>query len=58
MDSTLLSNNWIDSGALKTMSQEEKRNIVIVELAKLTGMTGPQLAPMTNVQLLQLVAGK
>ena len=58
MDKALLSNKLRDSDAIKTMSQEEKRNTIIVELGKLTGMTGPQLLPMTNVQLLQLVAGK
>ena len=45
MDGALLSNNWRDSDAIKTMNQEDKRNVIIVELGKLT----------TNVQLLRLV---
>ena len=58
MDGALLSNNWRDIDAIQSMNLEDKRNTIIVELAKFTGMTGPQLWPMTNVQLLELVAGK
>jgi hypothetical protein len=47
-----------DDAALKGMTSDDMRNILIVELGGQTGMSGPALQAMSNIELVKLALGK
>merc|ERR1719456_732302 len=53
----LVTNSWRSHGEAASMSEDEQRNTVIVELSKKYGTTVPALQGLSNAQLVQRCAG-
>merc|ERR1719341_2397645 len=54
LDSALTSQGWKTEAEISAMSRDDKRNQIIVELNKFTGLTIGQLQGKSNLNLLQL----
>eukprot|EP00091_Calanus_sinicus_P019729 TRINITY_DN5062_c0_g1_i1.p1 TRINITY_DN5062_c0_g1~~TRINITY_DN5062_c0_g1_i1.p1 ORF type:complete len:139 (+),score=17.88 TRINITY_DN5062_c0_g1_i1:57-473(+) len=55
LDSALISQGWRCGAEISAMSEDDKRNTIIVELNKFTGLTISELQVESNTKLLDLV---
>ena len=58
LDSALTSQGWRTEAQINRMSENDKRNTIIVELNKFIGLTIGQLQGKSNPDLLELVFNK
>ena len=58
LDSALTSQGWRTEAQINRMSENDKRNTIIVELNKFIGLTIGQLQGKSNPELLELVFNK